>query len=279
MVLDAVASDEFLFGLVIAAVGYLGIRRLWPARSKSNAALLAITGSALTLIHVYLGRRLWLDLAMASVLAGVVLRTRSRLAALLAGVIAAFSVIVRTGVDLPPLVAGIGAVSLMTLPQSTSFLSRRLAEVGGSRGALLTALGVWATVPDTNLPRVLLGASVGVTLLSRRETPARVSPLAVGVWIVAVAWIGMQGGELRPASVVGAWGSFGLLLVPGPRLPPRPALATHAAMVLVASRLAGLGTSIPVALGIVAVSLAVAVGVRRSWPALQNHLRRIRSLP
>lgn len=276
--LDAVLSDEFLFGLLITSFAYFGIRRLWRTGSKRGVALLAVTGSSLTLIHVYLGRRLWLDLAVVSVLAATAIAPRSRIGALVPAAIAAFAVIVRTGIDLPATVAGLGALGLMALPQSMSSLSRRLAELGGSRGAFVTALGVWATVPDTNLPRVLLGASVAAVLFSHRDASAPVSPLVLSAWIVTIAWIGMQGGELRPASVVGAWGSFGLLLVPGNRLPPRIALAAHAATVLVASRIAGLGTSIPAALGIVGTSVVLMAVFRKLWPTLQNRSRRIRSL-
>ena len=78
---------------------------------------------------------------------------------------------------------------------------------------LVTVLGVYATVPDTEQALVLLGASLPLALLGwpwpAGSFGAAGSAAAVGL----LAWTAAAGGYGRPSSIVGAVGCLGLLAV------------------------------------------------------------------
>jgi dTDP-4-dehydrorhamnose 3,5-epimerase len=78
---------------------------------------------------------------------------------------------------------------------------------------LITAFGIWATVPDTHGARVLLGAAVPLALGTTHLVGARLTSAGAFALAGLVVWIGATGGEARPASIIGAWASLGLLLI------------------------------------------------------------------
>jgi hypothetical protein len=87
----------------------------------------------------------------------------------------------------------------------------------------------------------------------------------------AVAWVALQGGVGRPASVVGALACWGLLAV-GPlvdrstrsrRSGVLALVAVHVALVLAAARVAGRGTDPALAAGLAAAFLAAGALVWR----------------
>lgn len=141
-------------------------------------------------------------------------------------------------------------------------------------GALVSAAGVWAGVPETG-PALLAGGSLTGLVATAALTLARWAP-ASGVGVAAVVgWAALSGAAGRPWAGVGGalcagvapWFALRSLLptaswgcTPGPWL-----LAAHAVLVLLAARWigvvphAGWGRVAVVA----AVGLAVAVGTRR----------------
>jgi hypothetical protein len=105
---------------------------------------------------------------------------------------------------------------------------------------LVTAGGVYGTVPDTEQALALLGAAIAIAFAF---WAARLG--AAGSWAFAglVAWTAAVGGVGRHSSIVGGLACLGVLLV-APLWPRRvPAFAIAAAqwpVVFVASRVAGL---------------------------------------
>lgn len=139
----------------------------------------------------------------------------------------------------------------------------------GSLLLLVSAAGIFGTVPDTEHALVLLGATVPLAIAGwplRWTTPGRID---LPVWVAVAVWTGATGGMGRNTSIVGGVGSLGLLVlepivrrVSGRRRPvggagtppPLEELILHLVLVVVASRVAGLSTSILVAVAVVAVA-------------------------
>jgi hypothetical protein len=89
-----------------------------------------------------------------------------------------------------------------------------------------------------------------------------------------VIWIGATGGVSRPASVIGAWASLGLLVIlplvsARLRTAPRwPVLVVHGVMVLISARVVGLGEAggpaLLAALALFGLVVAVALVLTRT---------------
>jgi hypothetical protein len=156
----------------------------------------------------------------------------------------------------------------------------------------VTAAGIWATVPDVEAAVVVLGAALPFGLLGWplvREPPA-LGPAGALATAALLAWTVVTGGAGRPGSVAGGLACLGVLAVePVARLldrgrgghPPAPArprgtanlpgpavlLAAQLLMVGVAARVVGrpasLAVAVPLALGELAVGVAVAVTLPR----------------
>jgi hypothetical protein len=80
---------------------------------------------------------------------------------------------------------------------------------------LIGAIGVYACVPDTEAPKVLLGAMVAAAVIGLEPVlrPAIGMPAVVGLF----AWVAAVGGVGRPGAVVGGVACLGVLLLPVPR--------------------------------------------------------------
>jgi hypothetical protein len=136
-------------------------------------------------------------------------------------------------------------------------------EEAGNRpyaGLLLamTLLAVWANVPDTEIPRLLLGSWVGLLPgLLIAGLPK------LGWWAPAVAvpviWMTAVAGAGRPGSIIGGWASMGILLL-RPRHSTRvwPPLIVNAGLLLLTARVAGLRDSPTEAAAISLTGLAAA---------------------
>lgn len=116
----------------------------------------------------------------------------------------------------------------------------------------ISAFGVWTTVPDTEFARVQLGAALPLSLATLRPASTRMA--AAGAYALGgvFAWIPALDGAARPASIIGAWGSIGLICaLPAARLlwrsrivlEPWYVAGLHLLLVLVAARVIGLWTS------------------------------------
>jgi hypothetical protein len=207
---------------------------------------------------------------------------------------------------------GAGIVAATDPPATLALPLPWIAVVAGVAGALLagfdrrwrghglaplllavSAVGVYATVPDVEWALVVVGAALPLTLLGwpgplapgglrgprRRDGPAQPPPsLGVAGSLAAaalLAWTVAAGGAGRLGSVVGGLACLGVLAVePLARLlDPRhrsalarprvawTALAAHLVLVAVAARVVGRTETVAAALPLAGLALAAALGV------------------
>lgn len=92
-------------------------------------------------------------------------------------------------------------------------LDRRAARLGlGPVLLLVTVGGLYATVPDTELSRALLGAAIPVALLGWPLRAARIGAGGAAMAVALLLWVAAIDGWYRPGSIVGAAGALGLLV-------------------------------------------------------------------
>jgi hypothetical protein len=207
---------------------------------------------------------------------------------------------------------GAGIVAATDPPATLALPPPWIAVAAGVAGALLagfdrrwrgqglaplllavSAVGVYATVPDVEWALVVVGAALPLALLGwpgplapggllgprRRDGPAQPPPsLGVAGSLAAaalLAWTVAAGGAGRPGSVVGGLACLGVLAVePLARLlDPRhrsalarpraawTALAAHLVLVAVAARVVGRAETVAAALPLAGLALAAALAV------------------
>ena len=154
----------------------------------------------------------------------------------------------------------------------------------------LATVGGWLDIPDVDRVLLLLGVAVPLTALAWPVSLIRVGASAP-LWVAVLIWTAVDGGAIRLSSVVGTSAALGLLLLEpivrnrlawdegvfvrlwgdeSPVAAVAPA-AAQAAIVLLASRVAGLQRSTELALVLALVVLAGAYaalygGARRLEP-------------
>jgi hypothetical protein len=93
-------------------------------------------------------------------------------------------------------------------------LDRRGARLGlGPVMWLITVFGVYATVPDTELIRPLVGVAIPLALCGWPLRVARLGAGGAAAGIALLMWVGAAEGYGRPGSIVGAAAALGLFLV------------------------------------------------------------------
>jgi hypothetical protein len=156
---------------------------------------------------------------------------------------------------------GLVFVAVLIASPSSEIVDHRLPSLAFAFIAL-SSLGVYATVPDTEQARSLVGAllPVAVAAVASHRLSESVGP---SVSVAFVAWGGLVGGVGRPGSVVGAIGCLGVLaLGPLARLsPPIRLIVVHLVVVALASRVVGLRQSAWAALAIAVPMMVVAAVV------------------
>jgi hypothetical protein len=255
--LDLFTRPEFLTGALLGAVALCALivlPRLRPSASIDWGLLLAM--AVLIAIHLTIVRRLSVVAGIGTLALGgwVIARAGPGIKALGWVMIAAGAIIVtwRGGLSdrvwlltLTPVVIVAGGTALAAW-------SRRLPHHLVGPMVAITAFGVWATVPETEMARALLGAAILLAVATLRPIGSRF--LYPGAFALAgtMAWLVASGGAARPASIIGGWACLGLLVI----LPycwrnasdlvnerPLMVVAIHAMAVLVASRVIGLWES------------------------------------
>ncbi|MGA7226697.1 MAG: hypothetical protein WBZ45_00630 [Acidimicrobiia bacterium] len=143
-------------------------------------------------------------------------------------------------------------IAIVAVGYALTMWSKRLPHTLIGPMFAVTAFGIWVTVPETELARILLGVSLPLALATLKPISARIS--AAGAFALAgvVAWLVATGGEARGASIIGGWASMGAMallpfLAPGARglVERRPWLVfgLHAALVFIGARVIGLWTA------------------------------------
>lgn len=105
-------------------------------------------------------------------------------------------------------------VSVAVIAPLAGDVDRRAARLGlGPLLWLISVVGVYATVPDTELVRPLVGAAVPLAIVG---WPLRLGRLGAGGAAAGVGlalWVGALQGYGRPGSIVGAVGAMGFFAV------------------------------------------------------------------
>lgn len=140
---------------------------------------------------------------------------------------------------------------------------------------VVTALGVYLTVPETEHAIVLLGAAAPVALLGWPRARASLGVAGALLVVALVLWVSAADGAARPTAIVGGAACLGLLVLePVARMSHRPGrslalrgvvgvVCLHGGLVLMASRGAGLQPQMGWCVALVSVEVLVAVAVMR----------------
>ena len=96
-------------------------------------------------------------------------------------------------------------------------VDRRAARLGlGPVLWMITVIGVYATVPDTELVRPLVGVAIPLAIAGWPLRAARLGAGGAAAATGLLIWVAGLDGYGRPGSIVGAAGALGLLLVEPP---------------------------------------------------------------
>jgi hypothetical protein len=130
----------------------------------------------------------------------------------------------------------------------------------------VSAIGIWATVPETDMVRGLVGASIGLAPATLWPWLARISGGGAMALAGLMGWLVVQGGATRASSVVGGWLAMALLAISA-RIEVRGKLgrgaliaAMHVLSVALAARVIGMMESTgsaALSASILAVALAI----------------------
>lgn len=124
------------------------------------------------------------------------------------------------------------------------------------------AASIWASVPDTEAPRALLGATLAVCLAALLGDRKFLTGPAIGAFVGLSTWASMYGGGGRPVSVFGGWCGLVLLSLVGMRALDRTKLwawvAAEFVLVAAGSQVIAVAGSGLAALGMTGIALAVA---------------------
>jgi hypothetical protein len=153
---------------------------------------------------------------------------------------------------------GLAFLAVLVGGPTTTAVDRRLPTVTFALLAV-SALGVYATVPDTEQAHALVGGLLPVAAVA---FVASRSPEPVGPSVSAslLAWVALVGGVGRPGAVVGAVGCLGVFAL-GPlsrRANAVRVAVVHVVVVALASRVAGLRQSAWTAAAILVPVIVVA---------------------
>ena len=277
-VLDLFTRPDFQIGLVYGVIG--SVIMLGSLTVKDLPSRLAGPISVcLLLIAVFVGLGQRLSLAVgtvAMVIAGF-LWHRSRTIAVMVAVLGGSLVMYRSISEPAALwIRPLGLAALLLI----GWRLMRYEEADSSpRSALLLALtlfAIWANVPETKIPRLLLGGWMGLL-----PGLAAVGWPKLGWWASGLAtpivWMTAVSGAARPGSIIGGWASMGILLLrPSPSIKPWQAVLVHAGLIALTARVAGFRES-PLEAG--AISLAGFVIASRFLWLLTPKNERAQAIP
>lgn len=272
---DLLTRSDFHTGLItgLVALGVLFALTRFEAGSFAGWGLI-LTSAGLVGIHFHIGRRLSLILALLMLGAGGWLLDRfashpdRRILQVLAWVVIVLGGVLFTTRSGLPDIAWVRISAPMVVALAGVILRRCTDDEAAKYvGPLfvITAFGIWTTVPDTESARILLGAAIPMALGTMRTVGARIyGPGAFALSGLAI-WVVARGGEPRPASIIGGWACLGILVALPLLVRQRPwqdikmwiVVVAHSSTVLLASRVIGLQDSVGVALAGVSILVIV----------------------
>jgi hypothetical protein len=248
---DLLTRPEFLTGLV---VGCIALGLLYLVRSEGTRAGwwgLSVAATAGLVIELIGTRRLSVVAGWALLALGGWLFDREDQNSILGWIpigIGAVLISWRGGFHSAWVVVAT-PIAAVTIGYALSMWSKRLPHTLIGPMFAVTAFGIWVTVPETEMARILLGVSLPLAIATLEPIGARIS--AAGAFALAgvVVWLVATGGEARGASIIGGWASTGALVVlpfvtaGGRRLVERRpwlVFGLHAVLVFICARVIGL---------------------------------------
>jgi hypothetical protein len=239
---NVLGDADFWYAMLVSAAGIAVVwLRLRQHHYEPGVALVVVVAVLVALRSALLLQNSFVVAIALLVLAELVFRARGLAARLTAFAVAGAVV----GATLPsgwPVWSKLTVLAVVTIGALVAPVHDRRTPRAVPPLLLISALGIWACVPDTEAPKVLLGAVVAASViaLEPRLRAAIGLPAVVGV----VAWVAAFGGVGRPGSIVGGVACLGVLLLPVPeRRPGRVGIvvlvATQIALVVYEARVAG----------------------------------------
>jgi hypothetical protein len=232
-----VSTKAFAIGLLYGALAYLatGLIAALRHRTREGGGVAFAGALFLSVRDLYGDKGAPIGFALALVLLAVgghiATRARPRLWTTW------YVALARTAVALVPGAAALVVVFPVGTPTWLRFAAGASAVLAGvlvhdfdatqgPRGGpflflALGALAVYFTVPDTELPLVMLGVAVPLALISVPQPLRRLGPAGATAAMGAFSWVVVLGGRGRAGSIVAGLAALGLLLVEplGRRIP------------------------------------------------------------
>lgn len=219
-------------------------------------------------------------LALGGFVAG---RVQHAFGALVLAVPGAVALVIDLGSPRSTWVAPVTALVIVAACPLVADFDRRFARAGWPLAFFaVSAAGVYFTVPDTEHALVLLGVAIPMVFIGWPVVYASLGPGGAYAVVGALMWVAGFECRGRQASLVGAIGCLGLLVaeplarvlsrgrdtvlttVPARQWSIVPVGAIHLGLVYIASRVAGLRSSVTQATVLVAFELALTVVVLRA---------------
>jgi hypothetical protein len=254
---DLLTRPDFLAGIVAGFAG-LALLLLTPGPRRETVADwgLILSAGILLVVNLAITRRLGLVAGIGLLATGgwILTRAESVLKAVgwLVVALGAAVVVTRGGLTEQVWVRGLTAIVILAAGAALTAWARRLPQHLIGPMMAVSAFGIWATVPETEMARAMLGVAIPMALATVRPTEARLFPAGALAVSGLLAWVAASGGEARPASIIGGWACLGLLIIL-PFCRPNPAdlaetrpwvvFGIHAVVVMLASRVIGLWES------------------------------------
>ena len=267
---------EFLTGLVAGSVAFTAAGIAAAILRLRSGAGLAFAAAALVGLDLIGDLPGGLVIGVALAAAGAAITNRGHLAVRMsASAPGAWVVAAQSGVRGDSWVRALIFTAIVAGGALVADLDVRTARRG--LAPLLFAIsvaGVYSTVPDTEQVLVLAGVVAPIAALGWPLCRATLGPAGSTAAVAVLVWTAAAGGVGRPSSIVGAVACLGLFVLaplapPPARLNSLVIIGAHALLVGVGARVVGLRSTVPEAVAVAVVELAVAVavcGIARSRP-------------
>lgn len=267
---DLFLTTEFQLGLAWGVVGLVALMAVSGSRRVAPIWGITVTAAIVVASMSIVGHRLGLILGLAVLILGGEVNRRSLPTGLGLIGLGAFVVALRSGIETAGWVQ-LGTMLFVVVAGWT--IAKVDGQIGGSGIPALmiggSVFGVWATVPDTELARVLVGAVAATMIAAWPLRRVRIGPGGSYALAGMLAWTLAIAGEGRAGSIIGGWATIGafviaLGLTQFSRIHAWLLFGLHAVSVLMASRIAGLQESPYAAVAIAAPVLIATFAVGRS---------------
>ena len=269
--LDLLTRTDFLVG---GFFGLTGLVVIYFARTDEGSVLewgLTLTSAAFLAVSLAVGSRLSLLASLfALAVGGWMARPPSGSARAPFGwvliVAGAVALVLRGGFAEVGWLAVVAPIATIAIGAVLAAWANRLPQDVLGVMVAISAFGIWATVPETETARALLGASIPLAVATLPPIRARLGYSGAFALAGLLVWVVATGGEARPASIVGGWACIGAIAILPLYNPPVAALVgrkrvvtvlIHTVIVVVTSRVIGLWESAGLAL-LAVVALFVA---------------------